>query len=408
MSDKQISTQEQLAIEDVKRLANIVRSLRNDVFKQDLDYGVIPGTGTKPTLLLPGMEKLMRALHLRAEYVERSKLEDFDNGRIYYRYECRLIDYQTGYCVATAIGSANSMETKWRWREQKRVCPKCGKDTINRSKYPPRNAPEGTEPGWYCYAKIGGCGAEFSAIDPAIMNQQVGRVENPDIFDQMNTIDKIAQKRALSSAIKGAANVSEFFTVDLEDFQQYEMHTVVVTQDDGREVDTATGEITPPPAPVEPPPAAPAEAAVVSDDAKFDDIALATRSTRSWRLDLVTNHFVPKHVPDAAALNTLITRLESSGRIQDNNTVRQVIEAVNGELKTTDFKPPQNLGELKKLVIQELKLVKGGEVHWTRLLNRMREQGELTEAMELNQDYPAMFAAIQEHYADKPELKDAG
>jgi ribosomal protein S26 len=241
--------QEQTAIDDVKRLANIVLALRNDVFKDGVDFGKIPGTGDKPTLLLPGMEKLIRALRLRPEYIERSKVEDFENARIYYRYECRLIEYETGYCVATAIGSANSYESKWRWREQKRVCPKCGKETINRSKFAPKGAPQGTEPGWYCYSKAGGCGAEFSAKDPAIVEQTVGRIENPDIFDQMNTIDKIAQKRALSSAIKGAANVSEFFTVDLEDFQRYDTTPVMVSHDDGRKVDVETGEVVEPPAP---------------------------------------------------------------------------------------------------------------------------------------------------------------
>lgn len=56
----------------------------------------------------------------------------------------------------------------------------------------------------------------------------MGKVENPDIFDQMNTIDKVAQKRALGSAIKGAANVSEFFTVDLEDSQTFDVAPIVV------------------------------------------------------------------------------------------------------------------------------------------------------------------------------------
>lgn len=222
-----IISQEQAAVESVMRLANIVRSLRNDVFKEGLDYGRIPGTGEKPTLLLPGMEKLMRALHLRPEYVERSRIEDFDKPLIYYRYECRLMDYETGICVSTAIGSANSQESKWRWRASERACPKCGKETIKKSKFPPKGAPEGTEAGWYCYAKIGGCGAEFAAKDPQIIGQAIGRVENPDIFDQMNTIDKIAQKRALGSAIKGAANVSELFTVDMEDFTPYDTSNVV-------------------------------------------------------------------------------------------------------------------------------------------------------------------------------------
>lgn len=211
-----IITQEEIAIEGVKRLMNIVIGLSNDVFKEGVDFGAIPGTGDKPVLLQPGMEKLLRALHLRAEYVERSKIEDFDKALFFYRYECRLIDWETGICVGTAIGSANSHESKWRWRNAERVCPTCGKSTIIKGK-------EEFGGGWLCFAKKGGCGAKFKDNDAAITAQQVGRVENPDIFDLMNTCDKIAQKRALGSAIKTVANVSMLYTVDLEDFTPYEM-----------------------------------------------------------------------------------------------------------------------------------------------------------------------------------------
>lgn len=223
MSDNHmIVHSESVAIEAVKVLQNIVLQLRQDVLKPGVDFGVIPGTGDKPTLLLPGMEKLLRALRLRPEYHLLSSKEDFDKPLFYYRYECRLIEIESGLCVSTAIGSANSYEAKWRWREQKRACPKCGTANINRSKFPPRNNPN-AEPGWYCYAKTGGCGAEFAADDKTITEQVTGRMENPDIFDQINTIDKIAQKRALGSAIKGAANVSEYFTVDLEDLQRFDV-----------------------------------------------------------------------------------------------------------------------------------------------------------------------------------------
>lgn len=198
------------AIEGVTVLASIVRQLRESVFVKDADYGVIPNTGSKPVLLLPGMEKLMRALNLRAEYVEREKRLDFDGGLFYFEYECRLMNYDSDICVSTAIGSANSYESKWRWREQKRRCPACGAEAIIKGK-------QEYGGGWLCFKKQNGCGAKFSDGDAAIEAQTVGRVQNPDIADQLNTICKIAQKRALASAIKGAANVSEFFTVDLDD-----------------------------------------------------------------------------------------------------------------------------------------------------------------------------------------------
>jgi hypothetical protein len=221
MTNAIVPLDQEQSIQSVKLLANIVHALYEDVFKPGLDFGVIPGTGDKPVLLLPGMEKLMRALRLRPEYVARMSMIDFDKPLFFFQYECRLIEIDTGMVVSSAIGSANSHESKWRWRNADCACPNCGAGAIKRSKYPPKGAPSGSQPGWYCYAKIGGCGAEFRADDPAITGQQVGRVENPDIADQLNTMDKIAQKRALASAIKGAANVSELFTVDVEDLVEY-------------------------------------------------------------------------------------------------------------------------------------------------------------------------------------------
>lgn len=202
----------------VQKLHALVKAMRDSVLVEDLDYGVIPGTGDKPTLLQPGMEKFMRALNAVPKYIERCAIRDYERNLFHYEYECQLVDAETGMFIpgGTGIGLATSRESKWRWREAQRVCPNCQKETIKRSKFPPKNNPS-AEPGWYCYAKLGGCGAEFAAKDSRIIDQQTGRTENPDIADQLNTICKIAQKRALGSAVKGAANVSEFFTVDLDE-----------------------------------------------------------------------------------------------------------------------------------------------------------------------------------------------
>lgn len=222
----------QQAIELVKSLMGIVTTLRHDVFVNGVDYGTIPGTNDKPVLLLPGMEKLMRALRLRPEYHPISVVEDFDKPLFMYRYECRLIEVDSGLCTSSAIGSANSYEQKWRYRTAARTCPECGKPTIikGRAEY---------GGGWLCHKKQGGCGAKFPDGAAIIEQQEAGRIENDNIFDQINTIDKIAQKRALSSAIKGAANVSQFFTVDLDD-------TLIISAPGTLDMDT--GEIITPPA----------------------------------------------------------------------------------------------------------------------------------------------------------------
>jgi hypothetical protein len=243
------------AVQSVEHLALIVRHLRSNLLVEGQDYGTIPGTGDKPTLLLPGMEKLMRALNAVPQYTERRIMVDYDKPLFHYEYECRLVDADTGVLIpgAVGIGLCTSMESAFRWRDAKRQCPRCGQPTINRSKYPPRNNPN-AEPGWYCHAKAGGCGAEFAANDTVITAQTIGRMENPDIFDQINAICKRAQKRSLGSAVKGAANVSQFFTVDVEDLPSINIHRPPVDDAiDADYEDVSNSEAKSPPAKTTPP-----------------------------------------------------------------------------------------------------------------------------------------------------------
>jgi hypothetical protein len=121
-----------------------------------------------------------------------------------------------GVQISTGNGSCTTRESKYAYRKGERECPECGQPKINKSKFPPKNAPPGTQPGWYCYAKIGGCGAEFEANDPRIKEQVVGRVENPDLADLENTVLKMSVKRATVAATRKLSLVSELFATDPE------------------------------------------------------------------------------------------------------------------------------------------------------------------------------------------------
>src|SRR5205085_7043391 len=94
--------------------------------------------------------------------------------------------------------------------EAQRTCPACGQAAIVKGR-------EEYGGGWLCFRKRGGCGAKYADGDGVIESQQTGRVFNPDIADQVNTIQKMAQKRALVGAVLLAVNASEFFTQDIED-----------------------------------------------------------------------------------------------------------------------------------------------------------------------------------------------
>jgi hypothetical protein len=181
------------------------------------DFGKIPGTGkdAKPTLLKPGAEKLASLFGLSPlfEIVERDLdwTGDRHSGEpfFYIQYRCTLT---RGDLVAgQGLGSCNSWEKKYRYRQGERVCPECGKAAIIQGK-------EEYGGGWVCFKKKDGCGYKFQASDPRIIGQQVGQVKNTDPADVVNTIDKMAQKRALVAAVLIAVNASEMFTQDIEDY----------------------------------------------------------------------------------------------------------------------------------------------------------------------------------------------
>lgn len=182
----------------------------------DSDYGAIPGTGNKRTLLKPGAEKLCDLFRCTAEYIFEEKVEDWDRPLFHYLIKCRVVSRDTGGVVAEGVGSCNSRESKYRYRNADRACPSCGAAAIKRSKFPPRDQPS-AEPGWYCFAKAGGCGANFAADDPDITGQVAGKVENPDVADSANTILKMAKKRALVDATISLVRCSDMFTQDVED-----------------------------------------------------------------------------------------------------------------------------------------------------------------------------------------------
>lgn len=218
MSDNELSRIEpntgELTIPQLASNMDKLRDVMRSVMKPDTDFGQIPGTKSKPTLLKPGGEKLAMLFRYAPSFEE--VVTNGPGEHREYQVKCRLIHIPTGNFVGEASAVCSTMESKYRYRGGARKCPMCGKEAIKKSKFPPRDQPQ-AQPGFYCYAKIGGCGANFTADDPDIINQSEAKTENPDIADQYNTVKQIAQKRAFLSAIKTATASSELFTIDVGD-----------------------------------------------------------------------------------------------------------------------------------------------------------------------------------------------
>ena len=202
-----------MSIESAVERYNAVTEFVSRVLRKDVDYGVIPGT-EKRTLLKPGAEKLTTFFGLSTRFELLERIEDWTGDGhggepfFYYLYRCRLL--RGDVLIAEGDASCNSREAKYRWREAQRACPACGQAAIIKGR-------EEYGGGWVCFKKKGGCGAKYPDGDQTIESQQTGRVFNPDIADQVNTIQKMSQKRSLVGAVLLAVNASEFFTQDIED-----------------------------------------------------------------------------------------------------------------------------------------------------------------------------------------------
>lgn len=195
-----------------QRLVQLQEFVR-DVMIPGTDYGVIPGTSSdKPTLFQPGAEKLNEIYGLASTVLVTNRIEIWEgNGFFHYEVSCTLTLKGTDVVVATGLGSCNSKEGRYRWRDAGRKCPHCQSTAIIKGK-----AEFGG--GWLCFRKKGGCGATFNDNDPAIVGQAQGKVENDDVFSLTNTILKMAAKRAKVAATLSATRSSALFTQDMEDF----------------------------------------------------------------------------------------------------------------------------------------------------------------------------------------------
>jgi len=212
--DAQVINYEDYAMtpDRIVKQVGLIQEVMKCVMREGEHYGKIPGCGDKPTLLKPGAEKLSTTFRLAPSYLVTEK--SLPAGHREYQVICTLTHIPTGVIFGQGVGAASTMESKYRYRKQERVCPKCGKETIIKGK-----AEYGG--GYICFAKKGGCGAKFKEDDKAITDQIVGRVEYEDPADYYNTILKMAKKRAHVDATLTCTAASDIFTQDVEDLPSH-------------------------------------------------------------------------------------------------------------------------------------------------------------------------------------------
>lgn len=203
-----------LSAKQMKTQIQQIQAIMKDCMIDKEHYGTVPGCGDKKVLLKAGAEKLTFVFHMAPRY--KISKTDLPGGHREYEVIASLYQKGTDVFLGEGVGSASTMESKYRYRNTARKCPKCHQETIGQSK------PE-YGGGYYCNQKKGGCGAKFPKGDPSIEEQVTGKVENEDPADCFNTVLKMSKKRALTDATLTATAASDIFTQDLEeDYLEHE------------------------------------------------------------------------------------------------------------------------------------------------------------------------------------------
>jgi len=220
------------------------KELIEGIMKKDVDFITIPGT-SKPTLAKAGAEKATSFFGLHPVFTDAEVINDWTgkdhDGEpfFFYRRTCNL--YRGDTLIASVDGSCNSWEVKYRYRwvdenslpanadkasmktqggrisefafaiEKSETAGQYGKPAEYWKRFTDA-IEQGTATATKRKTKTG------KEMDAWEINSTVYRVVNMDTADIVNTVLKMADKRALVAATLIATGLSEYFTQDIEDY----------------------------------------------------------------------------------------------------------------------------------------------------------------------------------------------
>ncbi|MDD2822830.1 MAG: hypothetical protein PHQ59_01990 [Candidatus Daviesbacteria bacterium] len=183
-----------------------IRKLVKSQMKEGVDFGVIPGTNKK-TLLQPGAEKLAKFFGLAPEFELTKEVEDWEKGFFYYRYLCKLsrnipltrvVDGQIEIYDAKTI-PAGEAERSCNSREKKYLYTTVAE----------RFATADQKANFV---------SKFTKQERGYTNTYLKVKNSPEeSADDANTIQSMAQKRALVAAVRTATMASDIFLEEVSD-----------------------------------------------------------------------------------------------------------------------------------------------------------------------------------------------
>lgn len=172
-----------MAVADIISHVALVQEVMRAVMKPNVHYGVIPGTGDKPTLYKQGAEVLCMAFRVADSY----QVEDLSTPDVVrYRVTCTGTHQATGTVLGAGMGEASSGEEKYKWRK--------------------------------AYDD------EFEATPENLRRIKFGKYKTKQVrtepADLANTILKMANKRAKIAMTINVTACGDMFGQDLEDMDE--------------------------------------------------------------------------------------------------------------------------------------------------------------------------------------------
>lgn len=142
-----------ISLAEAKQRSELLQEFIKEMMIPGQDYGVVPGI-SKPTLFKSGAEKFTDIFGFSKQVEVVNRIEDWETGLFSYEVKVSLIDKRNQLVEAEGIGCCNSREKKYR---------------------------------------------------------------SQDPYNVVNTVFKMAKKRALIDAVLSATSSSGLFTQDIED-----------------------------------------------------------------------------------------------------------------------------------------------------------------------------------------------
>jgi hypothetical protein len=210
MNELTVSNTAFAEIAKVAERREIVAKILKEQMKEGTHFGPPWPGSDKKILYKVGADMIGLVFRFVSSY--NMEIFDLQNGHRECRSKCTITcnDIKIG----EGGGTCSTMESKYRYRDARRTCPVCGYE-IMKSNKPSRDRPN-DPPGWFCWKNPdkgkNGCGAEFAHDDPAIIHQEIGKIENPNPHDQHHTVFAMSQKRSKSRGIIEVTGCADLFT----------------------------------------------------------------------------------------------------------------------------------------------------------------------------------------------------